>query len=201
MKARWLILVAAIVLLAAGVFAAAPYRAAHNLQAAAQAGDRDRLDAAVDFPAVRDNLKSDLGAALTRSLASDPQLKDNPFAGIAALIVPAVVDRGVDAYVTPAAIAALAKGQKPAAAAPAAPAPAGGAPARPAPAATAAPRIKAHYDWLSLDRFRVRIENAATPAPGPAFLFERRGLITWKLVRIELPADLLQAPAKARQPL
>src|SRR5260370_1298387 len=89
-------LVAAVLLLI-GMYVASPWIAVSQLRGAAKAGDRDKLDRLVDFPAVRESLKSQLKAQMLLKTQSDPDLKNNPFAGLAVLVLPALVDRLVDA--------------------------------------------------------------------------------------------------------
>lgn len=43
------------------------------------------------------------------------------------------------------------------------------------------------YDWVNVDRFRVKLSNRKNRQPGPSFLFERRGVANWKLIKLELP--------------
>src|ERR1700730_16507481 len=93
-------LIAALVL-GIGAYGLSPLWAVHNLQSAAQSGDRDEFEQAVDFPAIRESLKGQIAALLVRSMRSDPELKDNPFAAMGALLAPALTDRMVDSVVTP----------------------------------------------------------------------------------------------------
>lgn len=141
------------------------------------AADTDKLDASVDFPAVRESLKSQMSVALTTKMQNDPQMKDNPFAGLGALLMPAIVDRMVDTYVTPDGIAAMMRGQKPNEKAKVA----------------ENPDIDATTEYVGLDRFRVRLHNTKKNEDGPSFLLERRGFASWKLIKLELAADLLDA--------
>lgn len=52
------------VLLVAG-YAGSPFLAVHSLKGAAHKGDADKLSELVDFPAVRESMKSQLQAAMT----------------------------------------------------------------------------------------------------------------------------------------
>lgn len=163
----------AIVLFAAAYFGS-PYYAAKRFKDAAMSADADRLDESVDFPAVRENLKSQLSAAMMRTLQNDTSMKNNPFAALGMMMAPAIIDKAVDAYITPEGISALVKGKKPG-----------------EPRSTEVSRdIKFTYEWVSLDRFRVRTQNENTRQEGPAVLFERRGLFTWKLIRFVLPSTI-----------
>ena len=168
-----------IAILLAIFFAAAyfgsPYLAANTFKKAALGADSDQLDSSVDFPSVRASLKSQLSALMISKMQNDPDMKDNPFAGLGLMIGPVVIDKAVDAYVTPEGISALVRGEKP----------------KDGASRDMGPDIKASYDWLSIDRFRVKLRNTKANSEGPSLLFERRGLFSWKLIKVELPTDLL----------
>ena len=91
-----------------GIYFGSPYLAARNLKNAAIEADPDELETSVDFPSVRESLKSQLNVAMMTEMQNDPEMKDNPFAGLGAM-----VDRMIDAYVTPDGLAAMVRGQKP----------------------------------------------------------------------------------------
>lgn len=168
-----LVLVAVAALLIAGsAYAGSPYLAASNLKAAAVSGDAAQIEANVDFPAVRDSLKSQMSAAMMQKLNSDPKMKDNPFAGLGMMMVPAIVDKVVDAYVTPDGLSALIQGAKPTDAK--------------GSAGSTNPNIEYDYEWVSSDRFRVNLTNIQTQQSGLALVFERRGVVSWKLIKVDL---------------
>jgi hypothetical protein len=186
---RWplILLVLAILAFAAAYFGS-PYYALYQLKTAAQTGDRDRLEQYVDFPSVRDGLKSQLGALLMRQMHDDPDLRDNPFAGLAAAIAPAIIDKGIDAYVTPDALSSMiARGEGPRveATARADPPPGPASPER----RTSGSNVKTDFEYVGLDRFRANLRPADEPAATPVRLvLERRGVFGWKLVRVDLPS-------------
>lgn len=179
MRKVWVIVAVLAVLLASGAYFGSAYYAANDLKAAALSGNADRIEAAVDFALVRESLKSQLATAMTKALGDDPKLKDNPFAGLGAMLAPAIIDRAIDAFVTPSGIAGLIRNGKP------------GADATPV-AGERNADIETSSEWVNLDRFRVRMRNKRTNEAGPALLFERRGLLSWKLIRIELPDAMLK---------
>jgi hypothetical protein len=168
------------VALFAGAYLGSPYWAAHNFREAARNADADKLDAAVDFPAVRESLKAQLSAAMMKKMGSDPAMKDNPFAGLGALMMPAIIDKMVDSFVTPDGIAAIARGQKP---------------RRSEQPKVQNPDIEFAGAYVGMDRFRVKTSNRKMREEGPALLFERRGLFGWKLIRLELPDSVFDTPA------
>lgn len=125
-------------------YAGSPFLAAHDFVEAARSADADKLEASVDFSSVREALKSQLNAKFTQKALTDPEMKGNPFVGLGMMLVPAVVDKVVDAYVTPQGIAAIVQGRKV--------------------SLDKADRqgfeltnIDYSYDYISLDRFRVKV--------------------------------------------
>jgi hypothetical protein len=172
---KWIAIAAAVLLIAGGIYIGSPYYAVRSLRSAALEADTDKLEAGVDFPAVRESLKSQMSAAMMTKMQNDPEMRDNPFAGLGAMMMPAIIDRMVDSFVTPDGIAAMMRGQKPTDRA----------------TGQANPDIENHTQYVNLDRFRVRLRNKKTNEDGPSLLFERRGFATWKLIKLELPADLL----------
>ncbi|MDR3506268.1 MAG: DUF2939 domain-containing protein [Caulobacteraceae bacterium] len=192
---------AAVLALVMGAYLASPLVAVDALRAAAKSGDRDRLEQLTDFPAVRAHLKEDLSARLLVKLRSDPELAHSPLAGLGLILGPAIVDRAIDAYVTPDAVAAMIRGGK-------APQPGLGVrPERPdedgaVPAggdrvgddrvgderrARDRPRVRMAY--ADLDHFRVTVGRADRPDQALGLVLQRRDLFWWRLTRIELPQD------------
>jgi len=177
--------VGTIVLICALIFAAyvaSPLLAVHGFIGAARSGDPDKLEANVDFPAVRDSLKSQLGAALMVRMQSDPDMKDNPFAGLGMMMAPTIVDRMIDTMVTPDGIAAMVRQGKLHEDAGAAKTPAG--------------PVDYDYGYLGLDRFRVTLNGKDATNP-LKLIFERRGLFSWKLVKIDIPDSVFDDKASA----
>lgn len=178
MRKRW---VWALGLAVAGFIMAylgSPYLAARDLRQALKDGDTDRVEADVDIGAVKDSLKSQMSAAFMRKMRSDPDTKGNPFAALGALIVPALLDKAIDAYVTPDGLAALMKGQRPGEAQ--------------SDDARKMPNYDSEEEYLGLNRFRVSNRDKQSGQKGPSLLFERRGIFAWKLIKIELPQDILK---------
>lgn len=188
---------AAVVAFTAAYFGS-PILALHDLSQAARSGDRDRLEQAIDFPAVRSTLKDQVSAAMLRSTQGDPAMQGNLLSGLAMLFAPALIDRMVDTYVTPDAIAVmLTTARKP------------GSGSEESADAAPPPGLRTRYAYLGLDRFRARISSLEQPDTDPiGMIFDRRGLFSWKLVRIDLPvtppassartAELLSPMAKGR---
>lgn len=84
---------ALVVLVVAGLYVGSPCWTVRALQATAKTGDAEKLQRPVDFPSVRESMKSQLNAMRLKSTQSDPEMTDNPFAGLALRMVPAIIDR------------------------------------------------------------------------------------------------------------
>lgn len=174
---------AAIVMALATAYFASPFFAASALVEAMRRGDQKKIEALVDFPAVKDSLRTQMTEVLTDSMTNDPEMRDNPFAGMAVAMVPAMVGGAVDMMVSPKGLSALASGHT---------APTAGE----APAATSdADRPKHQFTYDSIDRFRSSAVSQSDPTQHVSFIFERRNVFSWKLVKVELPTATL-----ARQP-
>lgn len=173
-------------LVIAGYFAS-PILALQGLTAAAKAGDKARLESAVDFPAVRESLKSQLKASMARKLEEDPKLRDNPFAAFGQMLLVGVVDKAVETYATPDAIANMVATNEP-------PKNIGATPGGPV-VEQPQPEVKkaksdteVHYGYVDLDHFRATYRDRKDGDQEPfGLVLERRGLFKWKLVKIELP--------------
>lgn len=95
----------------ATAYLAYPYYTLHRLGVALEAGDRPALEQLIDWPPLREGIKTDLNTLATRALAHhagpDGNAEAALEAGLAAILMPLLVQRAVDAYVTPAGIAEL----------------------------------------------------------------------------------------------
>ena len=183
--AVYAIAVVAVAFMLGAAYFASPFLALHDLQQAARTGDRDRLDQLVDFPRVRENLKAKVDAYVLQSMRSDPGMANNPFAGLGALIVPAIADRAIDTYVTPDGIAvAVNNGTPPKLSA---------SDAAAAPSQAVASALKASPSFTDLDHFKVALSRSDAPGTRLTLVLERHGLFGWKLTRIDF--DFPAAPS------
>jgi hypothetical protein len=175
-------------LLIAGYFAS-PIFALQSLTAAAKAGDRAKLESAVDFPAVRESLKFQLKTSMDRKFEEDPKLRDNPFAAFGQLLLSGVVDKAVDTYATPDAIANMVATNEPPKSISATP---GGPVIEQPQPELKTPKAKSdtevHYGYLDLDHFRATYRDRKDGDQEPfGLVLKRHGVFGWKLVKIELP--------------
>jgi hypothetical protein len=164
-----------LLVLAIGAYFGSPYLAAHNFVEAAQAGDADKLDTYVDFPSVRDGFKAEMNARASAKASSEPGDKDNPLAGIGMMLAPMIIDKVIDTYVTPDGLSAMIKGQKVAPGA--------------HDAASKSNNATYSYEFISLDRFRVKVfqKDSKRPDDFLSVMLERRGIFSWKVIRVSLP--------------
>jgi hypothetical protein len=150
--------------------AAGPYLTVYRLRAGVEARDAEAVAECVDFPALRQNLKDQLQAALSTRIDS----QQSPLAALAASLAVRAADPLVDRLISPEGLAGLMAGQKPAL-------------ASSEPSTPASPVKKlledATFGYESFDEFVVSV-----PSAGGAirFVLTRSGL-SWKLSRIEIP--------------
>ncbi|BAN23046.1 DUF2939 domain-containing protein [Caballeronia insecticola] len=198
-------LVVVVLVAALGFIYASPYIVLNRVKRAADARDAQTVNQYVDFPALRASLKEQVTGLLTRRV--DIQKSGNPLAIIGAMIGAAVVGPLVDSYATPDGVAAILNGipprgnfgeQPPRAndvpLAHSPPAPAPGAPTAqdtpqpaPQPSSPEAPKqppmTTARY--RGLNTFVVTYQHGAGDARYSA-IFQRDGLVSWKLVAVDL---------------
>lgn len=152
--------------------AAAPYIAVHQMKSAAESRDGEALSEYIEFPSVRQSLKDQMNAVFMKEMTNE--LEGNPFAAVGAAFAGMMVDKMVDAVVTPAGITQLMSGEKPN---PTENGESAGATAR-------EPFAKASMSYESLSKFVVTVKGD-TGDEGK-FVLRRRG-IGWKLTEILIP--------------
>jgi hypothetical protein len=181
----WLVLAACLVVVGLIYLAMQPVFVFQALANAGQAGDRGRLAAMVDFPAVREDLKTQLAARVEAAVTKDK----SPFGGLASLLGPAVVDQVVDAAVTPEGVAAIVRsGRAPlselSARKTALPPPSDTAAPPPAAASLAPTKARTRFAYTGINSFKAT--SIAKDGAELGWVLERRGF-SWQLARIELP--------------
>jgi hypothetical protein len=172
------VLVLVLVLAFAGAYAASPLLAFQQLKQAAETGDRDRLEALVDFPAVREDLRAQTESKALK-LGREVGGIGHPAAMLLGRAATQLSDQAVDKLVTPEAISELVRDGRSARD----PAPAdGGKGPRPKSSTTI------RYAYLTPDRFKVTIAKSKSDVAAVALIMDRRGLFSWRVERIELKA-------------
>lgn len=89
--------------LCVGWYIASPWLAMRGIVDAARSGQAAELEERVDFAAIRENLKGDIGAAVERQLPNS----ENPVERFGGAIATGLGGMAVDAAVTPSGLAAL----------------------------------------------------------------------------------------------
>lgn len=91
---------------------ALPYITVYNIKAAVEARDGIALADHVDFVSVRQSLKDQMNAMFLEEMSSS-KMKDNPFAALGMVFAGTMIDKMVDAYITPSGMAQLMSGEHP----------------------------------------------------------------------------------------
>jgi hypothetical protein len=125
---------------------------------------------------VRSSIKDQFSALVARRAGGEQELKKNPLAGLALMLVPVILDKVVDVIVTPDGIAQLL--------------------ARPIGDQQKTPREKGKrwsrsWSFLDLDHFSVQYADPDDSRIVFGLVLERHGLFLWKLARLDLPTDEL----------
>ena len=157
---------------------AAPWFTAYRIRDAAQTHDAQALASYVDFASVRQSLKDQMNARLLHKMSESSGTELNPLAALVAPFAGAVVDKLVDAYITPAGVAELMAGSRPNDPPPSAPASTTDEADRGAPK----PLAQADMAYRSWSRFVVTAHGRSGDTQ---FVLGRRGL-GWKLTEIIL---------------
>lgn len=167
-------IVALLIVLFAAWYLASPALALSGLRDAAREGNKDELAERVDFPALRESLKSQFKAVLATKLADSRE--EGGFAMLGAAMAMSLVDPMVEGFVTPDALnRMITKAQESAGDA-------------------AATDEGTGANWTvtrsGLSKFTARPEGDAANATGLVFLRDGLG---WKLTDIEIPQSILEA--------
>jgi hypothetical protein len=151
-----------------------PYLALRSMRSAAEAGDGAALSGYVDFPAVRESLKTTVNAKVA-SVASAAQDTGNPLGMFGAAFASALVSPMIDTFVTPESLALILNGVKPE--------PGGSV-------KVALPSEKdvettTRYDGPST--FLVTVKTKGSSAEPIGLVLRRGGLVSWKLSALTFP--------------
>jgi Protein of unknown function (DUF2939) len=170
----WPIVAIAVMLaIFAGTYVLSPFVFLRSLSDAARTGNSDALAAEVDFPSVRDGLKSQLGIFLARRALGRTPRRHYSLTDIALLIAPASRDRIIDALVTPENLVILLQRPKQQF---------GDSSLRPS-------LLRGQFSWVDMDHVRMRYTSAAHPELALTIILERQGIFGWKVTGVHLPLD------------
>ncbi len=161
---------------------AAPYITVYQMKSAAESRDGEALSEHIDFPSVRQSLKDQMNAMFLKEMAQDKEMKDNPFAALGTAFAGMMVNKMVDAFVTPAGITQMMAGEKPQ------PDPKRSStqPATASEGYARKPWSGATMGYESFNKFVVRVKDEK--GGEITFVLRREG-IGWKLTQIIMPLD------------
>jgi hypothetical protein len=181
MKKIILLIVASFV---AWVFAT-PWLTVSSIKSAIREHDGAALAAHIDFPALKQSLRSELSAKLTQTAAkahgNNPY--GNALGAAASQFAIKALDPMIDATLTPETLVALLHGQN------GADAGNDGNPGRKGPLESIIPReeIESSNGYRGFDVFIVSLEHKGGGNGALTILLKRKGLFTWKISGVELP--------------
>ena len=186
-------LILTLVVLAAISFFAAPGVAFFALRSAAESNDAAGLTRLIDYAAVRQSLRPQLDGN-PAAAAPAPSFMEDPIGTVRRQIEQAAAPQApdVEAYLTPAALAALTRGEGRYASQRA-----GGPQPSPDATTTGGPMPKPVYWGMNRARMSVADEGGSETV----FTFERKGPFEWKLVHIGLPEGVAPAAALPPEPM
>lgn len=168
-----------LVLLFAAAYFGSPFWTVHQMRSAAKARDGDRLAQYVDFPAVRESLKTQLTAGITKR--ADSEHSGNPVRSLGEALAVGMAGTLVEALVTRESMVRMMAEARPP------------SPTR-QPDAGGPPRerrreVETDVAYEGLDQVRVAIKDEGSNRQPVIVVLSRQGLVSWKLTAIRLPDD------------
>lgn len=160
------------IILAIG-FYSLPYITVAQMKGSAEDNDGEALSEHVDFPSVRQSLKDQMNAMLAKKMAE--QAEDNPFGALGAAFGGMLVEKMVDAYITPSGLTQMMSGERP--------------DEKSSDTTQSSqdnePFENASFSYESMSKFSITVKNDDSEDE-IKFILRRAGL-TWKLSEIILP--------------
>jgi hypothetical protein len=177
---KGLIVVAVLVILALAAYMVSPFFYVSSLKSAFLAGDSNKLANLVDFPALRDSLKEQVATILTQQTKESSDSNQSPFSALSALVGPAFINRAVDMYCTPDAVADFVKKN--------------GQLQSKKPSFIKIPG-PSDLDWSKLKSFSFTGPTSFRIGTNHITLFARVEGLGWKVYRLEVSPDILEDTA------
>ena len=155
---------------------AAPFFTVYQIQSAAEKNDGEALSEYIDFPSVRQSLKDQINVMFAKEILADEDMRDNPFAALGTAFAGVMLDKMLDAYVTPAGITQLMAGENPQS---------GTEQGGDSDSGSERKPLKdASMSYKSIDKFVVKVEGAH--GGEVEFILRRQG-INWKITEVIIP--------------
>lgn len=170
--------IVAVALLAAWLYAS-PYVVIDRVRRAAERGDADTVNAHVDFPAVRQSVRTWLEAATAQGGGEG---RAHPLGSLGRMLGPGMTDRIADALVTPETVRQLLQGRVPRSVSRGG----GGGGRRAEEGSEGSPETKVEMRYESWNRFVVTVRRPRRPQDEVGLVWRRDGL-SWVLAGVRLP--------------
>lgn len=150
-----------------------PHMVVNNMKSAAKAKDAAKLSEYVNYPALKENLKTNLNSELT-SVAINKS-KTDPFSAMGAAMATMFIDPLINTLVTPEGLSMMMNGD-------ATQARTGNAATRPSDS-----DVKTSMSYESFDRFVVTATKEDAVEESIDLIFIRDSMFSWKLTGVRLP--------------
>ena len=163
---------------------ASPYWTLHQMKAAVEKKDADRLSEHIDFPSLRESFKGQMMTMMNKRMAA-PEMANNPFSGVGQTMAVALINPLIDAAVSPAGVLAMMESGK----------------VRPTPKGTPQKEPTTPQADVAQEKLEYSVDyqgwnKVAISQPGQdtgRFILKRTGLWSWQLSALELPRPLLES--------
>lgn len=182
-------IIAVVIVLVGGYYYASPYLVLNSIKNAAQAGDSEKVSAYMDYPSVRQSFKDQMNAYMVKEMASK---ETNGWEALGTMIATTMVDKMVDAVVTPEGMTLMLQGKD------------------------FKDSLKAHTEqssnetisqetldystrYLSMNMFEVTFNNPNNEKQ-LKIIMERDGL-SWKVKKFVIPMDEVKPQQAVQQPI
>ena len=179
MRLGTLLLIA--ILIAVGYFVTAPWWTFRSLRDAARTSDQPALARLIDYDSVRDGLAAEIAGRPPPP--PPPSVWRDPLGAMQHFFTPPPPSPPqTEGYLSARSIAAMADGRGP----------------NQGPVPTGGHEPMPMIAFWGPDRCRISVENPDVPGRKNQFVFERKGIFSWKLERIELATHRSTSAAGAR---
>jgi hypothetical protein len=178
-------LIIAVIAILAAYYSYSPYQTVHAMKSAGENRDGEALAEHIDFPSVRQSIKEQVNVKLLKIV--NDESKDNPIGALGAAFGGMLVDKLVDAYVTPAGLIQMMKGDTPEDVV--ADGISSDVTGRDADDQDPGkPFENASYAYESLDKFTATVKDDKS-GDEIRFVLRRSGFANWKLTEILIPME------------
>ena len=181
-----IVVISTIIMLIGGYFYASPYLVLNSIKKAVKAGDVEQVSAYIDYASVRQSFKDQMNAYMVKEMASK---KTDGWEALGAMMASAMVDKMVDAVVTPEGMTLMLQGKdfkeslK-------------YSNEKTFDQSSSKDKLDYSTRYLSMNMFEVTLQNSEN-GKQIKVVMERDGL-SWKVKKLVVPMD--EKPIQASQP-